>query len=154
MKEFLYQKIVQPVMNQLKQGVDPATLSKSLIWGLLLGIFPLLGVTTALCLLVGTYFRFNNVAMQVTNYLAYPLQLLLLIPFYRLGEALFQVDPIALSIPGIMEEFQLSFLDALSKYAATGLRGVAVWALVAPIAYFLIYPLLLRILNLAKLRNK
>jgi uncharacterized protein (DUF2062 family) len=54
--------------------------------GLVLGIFPVYGCPTFLCLLAALVFRLNAPVLQLVNQLSTPLQLTLLVPFARLGE--------------------------------------------------------------------
>ena len=54
--------------------------------GLVLGTFPMYGVPTFFCLLAALVLRLNAPALQLVNQLFSPLQLVLLIPFARLGE--------------------------------------------------------------------
>jgi len=156
MKRILYQKVILPVMNQLKQGVDLKTIVKSLIVGLLIGIFPLLGTTTVLTILIGHFLKLNHISIQITHYLATPLQLILIIPFYRLGEKLFGVTPISLNLMLILDSFKQDFFASILMYGATGLRGAVVWCLVSPILYLILFSIykLYVFLKLTKSKKK
>ena len=90
---FFHRKLVLPVINLLRQGITPEKIALSLAIGICLGVFPLLGSTTILCTLAAILFRLNLPAIQLVNYFVYPLQLALLIPFIRLGEALLGAQP-------------------------------------------------------------
>jgi uncharacterized protein (DUF2062 family) len=91
MKEgFLHRRLVRPVLDLLRQGVTPEKIALSLALGVALGVFPVLGSTTALCALAALALRLNLPAIQIVNYFVYPLQIALLIPFFRLGERLFR----------------------------------------------------------------
>jgi hypothetical protein len=54
-----------------------------------LGICPLIGIPTVLGGLAAVVLRVNFPALQLVNYLVYPLQILLMWPFMRLGRYLF-----------------------------------------------------------------
>lgn len=153
-KNFFYTRIIAPVLGQLKQGISPHKLSLSLAAGFVLGSFPLIGPVTPMCLLVAFIFKLNHIAIQSANYAAYPLQIALLIPFYRAGEKLFGVGPIALNIQSILSEFQASYMGAMEKYLMTGLRGVVVWLIVSPVAFFLTYKISLVILERVMKQDK
>jgi len=60
--------------------------------GIVLGVCPVLGGPTILCALAAFALRLNLPAIQLINYLAYPLQLTLLLPFVRLGQWLFRSE--------------------------------------------------------------
>jgi uncharacterized protein (DUF2062 family) len=87
---FLYRKLVRPLVDLLRQGVSPEKIALSVALGVTLGVFPVLGSTTALCALAAFALQLNLPAIQLVNYFVYPLQIALLIPFFRLGEKLFR----------------------------------------------------------------
>jgi uncharacterized protein (DUF2062 family) len=68
------------------QSLSGDSIAIILAVGLVLGIFPVYGCPTFLCLLAALVFRLNAPALQLVNQLSTPLQLTLLIPFARLGE--------------------------------------------------------------------
>ena len=55
---------------------------------LVLGVFPIYGCPTVLCLLAALLLRLNVPAMQAINQLTSPLQLALMVPLNRLGARL------------------------------------------------------------------
>ena len=95
---WLRRRLLDPMAALLRQGLSPRGLAWSLAVGLALGVNPVMGTSTLLCALAGVAFRLNQPALQLANYLAYPLQLLLLIPFIRVGERLTGQAPLPLSV--------------------------------------------------------
>jgi uncharacterized protein (DUF2062 family) len=85
LRSFWERKIVRPIIGLLKQGITPHKIALGLALGIVLGIFPVIGMTTLLCTVAAFLFRVNLPAIQVANYLVAPLQLALLLPFYRAG---------------------------------------------------------------------
>ena len=73
----------------LRQGISPRRLALTLALGFAIGCFPILGVTTAICLVVATSLRLNLPAIQAANWIAMPFQVALVVPFVRLGGRLF-----------------------------------------------------------------
>jgi uncharacterized protein (DUF2062 family) len=67
----------------------PRQLAFTLALGFAIGCIPLLGVTTGICALLAMLLRLNMPAIQAANWVAMPLQVVLLIPFLRLGQWLF-----------------------------------------------------------------
>ena len=130
---FLRRRLVEPLLAQLKQGVTPAKIAWSLSLGLGLGCCPVLGSTTLLCFLAALAFKLNQPAIQLVNYLAYPLQLLLLIPFLQAGQRLFGEPPLPLTLERLQGELQGGALPVVARYAGATARGVVVWALVVPL---------------------
>lgn len=135
---FWNKRIKQPIKALLVQGVTADKLAWSLTAGIVVGIFPALGTTTALCAAASGLFRLNPVAIQLVNWLVYPLQLFLLIPFWQWGDLLFGYPPIELTMEGLQELVNLDWRLALARLWWTGFRGMVVWVLVSvPAAFFL-----------------
>lgn len=74
-------------------GLTPEKLALTLCIGFALGIMPLLWGTTLICIMLAHFFRLNHAALQAVNYLLYPLQLALLVPFFKLGAWLLPWGP-------------------------------------------------------------
>jgi uncharacterized protein (DUF2062 family) len=73
----------------LRQGISPRRLALTLALGFAIGCIPVVGVTTAICLLVAACLRLNFPAIQAANWVAMPFQVALIVPFVRLGGRLF-----------------------------------------------------------------
>jgi hypothetical protein len=73
--------------------------------GFAIGIFPLIGVTTIGCLLLGGVLRLKQASIQLGNYLALPLQIILLIPLLRLGERITGSERFVLDVPALLKGF-------------------------------------------------
>jgi uncharacterized protein (DUF2062 family) len=127
-------RLLDPLARQLTQGVSPARLALALALGIVLGTFPVLGATTALCALAGVALRLNQPAIQVANYVAYPLQLALLVPLFRAGARLFGAPPVPFTLDEVKAAFARDAWGTIATYAGANLRAVVAWALVAPVA--------------------
>src|SRR3954470_15394274 len=77
------------VEGWLSQGISPERLALTLALGFAIGCLPMVGIPTALCLLLAFGLRLNVPAIQVANYAAMPLQIVLMFPFVRLGSWMF-----------------------------------------------------------------
>jgi uncharacterized protein (DUF2062 family) len=73
----------------MRQGISPQRLALTLALGFAIGCIPVIGIPTALCLLVALGLRLNVPAIQAANYAAMPLQVALIFPFVRLGGWMF-----------------------------------------------------------------
>ncbi len=133
------ERVIAPIMAQLTQGVSPEKLALTIALGVMISIFPILGATTALCALAGIALRLNQPVIQLVNYLAYPLQLALLIPFYRAGEHVLGRAPIPLSIPLLFERFRADFMQFLRDFGMIAVGGIIIWLIVAPAGIAALY---------------
>jgi len=146
---FWQRRIVAPIVAQLTQGVTPQRIALTIALGLMLGVFPILGSTTVLCGLAAVFLRLNQPIIQLVNYLGYPLQVALLIPFYRAGEHLLGRAPIPLSVPLLFQRFSADFWQFLRDFGMIAVGGILVWLILAPpisaLVYFSVLPALRRL---------
>ncbi len=143
MSSFWRKKIVQPLLELLKTGLTPEKMSLSIACGVVFGIFPALGTTTVLCAVAAFVLRLNLPAIQIVNYVVYPLQIFLLLPFYRAGELLFDASQLPLSFTKINAMMQADFWTSIKLLWSTTWHAIVVWAVVAPVIVFLVYWILL-----------
>lgn len=73
----------------LRQGISPQRLALTLALGIAIGCIPMVGVATALCIILALTLRLNFPIIQAANYAVMPLQMLLIVPFVRLGGRIF-----------------------------------------------------------------
>lgn len=149
--------LIDPVIAQLRQGITPERIALTLALASVISVFPILGATTLLCAVVAAKLRLNQPLIQLANYLFYPLQLILLLPFYRAGETLFRQPHLPIfSIGELLTRFKAGPLQFIADYGMTALYGIAVWALIAPfgaaLLYFALRPLLRGLARRANLR--
>ena len=142
------------IWEQVTRGVTPKEIALTVALGITLGCFPLLGSTTWLCLAAGMWLKLNHPAIQAANYVAYPLQIALVVPFLRVGERLFLDQGVPLEPARIAQIFLADPGQALGL-AGTGLLGaIAAWSLIAAPAAWLIYQAVLWFLrHLARSTN-
>jgi uncharacterized protein (DUF2062 family) len=137
-KSWWRQWLVVPIINQLKAGTSPTCISWTIALGMVLGVFPILGSTTLVCILVAWFFRLNQAVMHVFKWLVYPLHLALILVFIRMGERLLGAPPIPFSIQQLIVKFKDDPLQFASDFGMTALHGVIAWLLIAPFAVILI----------------
>lgn len=142
MKEFLQKRLVRPILQLLTQGITPEKIALSLAFGIMLGVFPVLGTTSLLCLIAALLFRLNLAAVQLLNILVYPLWFALLIPFVRAGERLFGAPPLALTGSQMLALAHADFLHSVEVLWLTTLRAAAAWLLVGPAGIIALYLIL------------
>jgi hypothetical protein len=131
-------RALEPLRSLTGQGMTADTLALCVALGLVLGIFPVLGCPTLFCAIAALTLRLNLPAIQAVNYLVYPLQLALLVPFVRLGDLWFR--------PTEMQGF-FGMLTAL-------LHAVAAWFCVCVPLGLLLYWILLWTLRRCDMRHE
>jgi uncharacterized protein (DUF2062 family) len=137
--DFLQRRVVVPLLQLLRQGVTPEKLALSVALGAIVAIVPVLGVSTVACALLALWLRLNMPAIQLVNYLLTPVQLLLIIPFLRLGEHLARAPRFAVTLG--------SGLDLLSRGAVNAVRilweaivhATLGWLALAPLGAVVLY---------------
>nr|XP_034900017.1 uncharacterized protein LOC118037945 isoform X1 [Populus alba] len=96
---WLDKKIVDPLYQILRRGLEPKQLAFSTALGIALGIFPICGVTVLLCglaiALLGSLCHAPTVLLA--NFIATPIELSLVVPFLRLGEVMSGGPPFPLT---------------------------------------------------------
>jgi len=113
----------------LRQGISPRRLALTLALGLAIGCIPVVGIPTALCAMLALALRLNLPAIQAANYIAMPLQLVLIVPFVRLGGWLFASghDP-APRASALLHASPLNLLEQLGGMAG---HAMLAWLLIA-----------------------
>jgi uncharacterized protein (DUF2062 family) len=132
-------------------GASPQELAWSIAVGLVIGINPILGSTTILCLAVAFILRLNIAASQIGNHLVYPLEILLMLPFIHLGTKLFHTAPLPLSTDELLASARRDPLELLRHLWMWEWHAFVVWAafaaVLAPVLALALTPLLKKLLG-------
>jgi len=148
---FFYRRLLRPILDLLRQGVTPEKMALSLALGGALGVFPALGCTTLLCLIAAIVLRLNLPAIQIVNYFVYPIQIALLVPFFRLGEKLFRATHLPVSVAQIHGMIHANARAATKLLWTTTWHAIVAWGLIAPVfvglAYLILIPVLRHVLK-------
>ena len=124
-------KVKDKTTALLKQGLTPKELSQSIIVSGLISIIPILGVSTFMITTVSLKRKLNLPVMISLSYLMWPIQILLIIPFIRVGEFIFSVPRNHHTVEEIISSFQSSFIGTLSQLSFELLCGLGGWLLTA-----------------------
>jgi uncharacterized protein (DUF2062 family) len=135
---WLYRRVALPVLALLRMGASPEKLAWSIAIGLLIGINPVLGSTTILCLALAFVFRLNVAASQLGNHIVYPLQLVLVIPFIRVASRIFHTAPMPLSANELLHAARTHPLALSRQLWLWEWHAFLLWTAIAVIAIPLI----------------
>ncbi len=124
-----FRAMQQKVEAWMLTGISPQRLALTLALGFAIGCIPVVGIPTALCLVVALSLRLNVPAIQAANYAAMPLQVALIFPFVRLGGWMFastgQPSP---SMRLMLHESPMKLIWASGSMAG---EALAAWLVIA-----------------------
>jgi uncharacterized protein (DUF2062 family) len=148
---WFYRKGVLPILALLRMGATPRTLAWSIAAGLVIGINPIIGTTTVLCLAAAFSLRLNVVASQIANHAMFPLELALVIPFIRGGSRVFHTEAMPLSPRLFLEAVRTAPLALTRQLWMWEWHAFVLWAavsvLAAPVVALALTPVLRRLLR-------
>jgi uncharacterized protein (DUF2062 family) len=148
---WIYRRVALPIFALLRMGASPQKLAWSLALGLLIGINPVLGSTTILCLVLAFIFRLNLAASQLGNHIVYPLELILVVPFIHVASRIFHTAPMPLSAKELLHAAKENPLALSRQLWLWEWHAFLVWAVIAivgiPITALALTPILRRILH-------
>lgn len=140
-------KYIQPVKKLLMQGTSPKLLALGIAGAFVIGLFPVLGSTTILCAIFAFTFRLNLPLVQLINFSVYPLQLILLVPFMKLGEILFHFEKLKYGFNDIVALVRKDTLHAIMVLWNVTIQAIGAWLIFASIAAIILYFVLFLILK-------
>ena len=142
MKNWLNRRLLEPLLALLRQGVSPRRLALCVAIAIVVGNIPILGVSTILCALIALIFRLNLPAIQLVQAAMAPTQVLLIIPFVRLGEWILRVPPQVVSLKAALALMSQGVWQAVVVLRDAIFYAGLAWALIAPFCIYLLHRLL------------
>lgn len=127
------------MLDFLQQGISPEKMALALAIGITIGVMPLLGATTLLCTLLAFRLKLNMAFLQLVNYIVYPIQLLLYIPFLRIGAGLFSKEKFNYSLEDITNMLADDPMGTIAKFFIVNLSGLLLWLILVPVLFALSY---------------
>lgn len=141
--KFWRERVAGLVVAQLTQGVSPQKIALTIALGFSLGIFPILGATTALCALAGLWLKLNQPIIQMLNWLITPLQLSMILVFVRAGEWIMRAPHVSFSVPDLIQKFHEAPGRFFQQFGLTGIHGIVAWLFISPCLTVLTYAMLM-----------
>ena len=156
-----YRWVIAPIVNQLKQGIAPEKIAWAVALGMTLGIFPIMGSTSVVCLIAGYFLKLNQAILHLFKALTYPIHLAMILVYIRLGQILNGVPLIKFSIPQLVTQFKDDPAKFFRDFGMAALYGIEAWAISAiiliPLFYFIslsiLKKLLMKLASSASLRT-
>jgi cyclopropane-fatty-acyl-phospholipid synthase len=148
-KGWLLRRLWAPLLKLLSQGVSPDRLALCVAIGIVVGNIPVLGTSTIICTVIALLFRLNLPAMQLVQAAMAPTQVLLIIPYVRLGEWLLRAPHQSMSIGAGLALIRSGSGSAVAALWEAILHAGFAFLLVGPVATFALYRLLRPVFILA-----
>ena len=142
MKDWLNRRLLEPLLALLRQGVAPQRLALCVAIAVVVGNIPVLGVSTILCALIALVFRLNLPVIQLVQAAMAPTQILLIIPFVRLGEWIVRAPPQPVSIKAGLALMSEGVWHAVVVLRDAIFHAGLAWSLLAPFCIYLLHRLL------------
>ncbi|CAN5415414.1 hypothetical protein BH23BAC1_BH23BAC1_42770 [soil metagenome] len=149
--QFWKKKFRARVKAILFSGLSPLQLAKTVAVALMISLFPIYGVTTAILIFISGRFKMNLAVLIAISYSFTPIQLLLIPVFFNLGYWLF--DPYQLELFQGSQLFDLGFITIMKTMVWGMIYAVSVWSLIALPVGFLLYSFLKRLFRTPIINN-
>lgn len=132
---FWRRRVRDPLVKLLTQGATPEGLARTLAWSVVCSMFPFLGFTALLNLVVGQALKLNHAVMQACNQLLGPVHLVMILVYVRVGERIWGASgEDRFTVAAMVEAFTtLGIGDFLARFGWAGLHAFTAWALTAPL---------------------
>ena len=130
MKKYLKKKKAS-VVRHLKAGMSYRKLALTIVLGIAVGLMPVIGITTIICFFMAYIFRLNHLIIQAAQFTAFPLQLLLIVPFYKIGHLLFWKGEAFFTRTHIKNIFIHAFTETSWNFFMDTISAVGAWFLIA-----------------------
>lgn len=134
---------LKPFVELLPQGISSREVALTVALGLVLGITPVLGSTTLLCTIAAVLLRLNLPAIQLVNGLVYPIQLMLLIPFYKCGAWVYGQDASTISLNAVIAMTSADIGNTVRAQWMVTMHALTVWLVLGAIGSVILYSLLI-----------
>jgi len=149
-------KTYEKLINVFKQGLTPKQLALTITVSIVVSLFPIFGITTVALTVIALRFKLNLPIMIILSYVIEPIKVLLLIPFIKMGGAIFGAEHTLLDLASIKDSFKNnSLLETLGSLSFEVICGFAGWSImVLPLSipfYFLLKLILTKVIPQKKL---
>jgi uncharacterized protein (DUF2062 family) len=146
-RKWWQRRIVDPIVAQLTQGLTPPKIALTIAIGSAIAMFPVLGTTALLCLVVGIFMRLNQPIIQAVNIACAPIHIPFIYYSFRWGERLFGDAHTRFEFRSMMKLLREHPWQFVQDYDQTVYHAVAIWAVLAPFWALAIYYIALPIMR-------
>jgi uncharacterized protein (DUF2062 family) len=138
-RSYWQRRVADPIVAQLTQGLTPDKIALTIAIGSSIAMFPILGTTALLCLVVGVFMKLNQPIMQAVNLACTPIHIPFIYFAFKWGERFFGVHHPRWELQGMRRELVDHPLQFIQHYGLAGLHAIGVWAVLVPLWALAIY---------------
>ncbi len=125
-------RVVDPIVAQLTQGLTPQKIALTIAIGSSIAMFPILGTTTLICLIVGVFMKLNQPIIQAVNWACTPIHIPFIFYSFKWGELAFGSAHTRLEMRVMRRLLVDDPLRFVQDYSTTALHAVVIWAILVP----------------------
>lgn len=125
--ESITKKVLIPFQLVPKEGLTSEKLALSVTLGIVSGIFPVLGMTTVLSIILTMLFRQNLLIVQSVQWIMALAQIMLIIPFMQFGAYMLNAHTLPISMAQINHAFQPGMISGIRTVGIFHLYGILTW---------------------------
>jgi len=133
-------KILIPFRLVPKEGLTAEQIAFSITIGIVAGLFPVIGTTTLVSVLLTLLFRQNILIVQAVQWILGLVQIFLIIPFMQFGAFILNQHGIHISMHQINIAFEPGFLAGIKTVGILQLYAILTWIILSipasAISYF------------------
>jgi uncharacterized protein (DUF2062 family) len=146
-RKWWQRRIVDPIVAQLTQGLTPHKIALTIAIGSAIAMFPVLGTTALLCLLIGIFMRLNQPIIQAVNLACAPIHIPFIYYSFIWGRRLFGDTQTRFDFRHMMRLLRENPWQFLQDYDQTVYHAMFIWLVLAPFWALAIYYIALPILR-------
>jgi uncharacterized protein (DUF2062 family) len=132
-------KLLSVIKDGLKKGFSHKQIATSITLGVVIGIIPVYGITTLIVIVIALLLRLNMVLMQAVHYILHPVQIILFIPFFKLGDIFIKGSAAHLSFTDYVHLLRTDLWAGLGEIWRLNLSAVVVWLIISIPIYLVLY---------------
>jgi uncharacterized protein (DUF2062 family) len=129
--ESLTNRVLIPFRLVPKDGLTPEKLAFSVTLGIISGMFPVLGMTTVISIVLTMLFRQNLLIVQAVQWILALVQVLLIIPFMQFGAYILHAQALHINMAQISHAFQPGMISGIKTVGIFHLYGIFTWIILA-----------------------
>jgi uncharacterized protein (DUF2062 family) len=141
------------VMGFLKQGTSPKKLAATITIGISMGLIPIVGINALICAIIALIWRLNLPLIQIVNFMFFPVQLLLIVPYFKLSKLFFTNVVMPFTWDTFWTLFKSNWWEAIKQVAIADGMAITAWFVVSIPLSFIIYFISYRILVFVKAKK-